>query len=339
LASPSVSIRGNFKANYLIYLLKDARVVAVGGGHLDRAQKFASTHNIPRAYGSYDEVAADPEVEIVYICTLHPHHKEAALAASNRGKPVLCEKPLALNAKDAEAMIANARKNGTFFMEAMWTRYYPLTQKIASLVKQGRIGEVVSFDAKLGFQANFDQPRLGEKSHGASALLDVGIYVLTMASLALGPGAPKEIKAVGQLSKGADFDLSFAAALQYPSGAVATVQGSFLGALENTATIVGTKGRIHWQNHWCPTAFTIIDSDGTSTTFDPSTNPEYALPHSPGHVFNFHNSQGLAHEARYIQNALERGLEQSEHESLEESIAIMKTIDIIAKQIGFDNSS
>jgi dihydrodiol dehydrogenase / D-xylose 1-dehydrogenase (NADP) len=305
---------------------------------LERAKTFASTFNIPRAYGSYQDVANDPEVEIIYICTLHPHHKAAAKVASDHGKAILCEKPLAMNATDAEAMIANARKNGTFFMEAMWSRYFPVIRKIRSLLKEGRIGDVVSFDAKLGIFANPEHSRNISRDHGASSLLDVGIYVITMASMVMGPGAPLEIHSAGKLSADGDFDVQFASVLKYPTG-LATVQASFEAPLENVACICGTKGRIYWKNFWSPTAFSIINPDGSIELFDETTNPEYALPVSPGHVFNFFNSAGLAHEARYLQEALESGLNESRLETLDESITIMQTIDTIAKQIGFNNYS
>ena len=310
--------------------------MAVGGSSLERAQSLASKFAIPRAYGTYQELASDPEVEIIYVCTLHPQHKEAVLAASKAGKAVLCEKPLAVNAADAEAMIATARRNGTFFMEAMWSRYFPTVQKIRALVKEGYIGEVVSFDAKLGFQADYSLPRLAAKEHGASSILDVGIYPVSMASALMGPAAPLEVQSVGRLNPSKDYDIQFASVLLYPSG-IATVQASFEAPFENTATVVGTKGRIHWRDFWSPSSFTVTLYDGTVEQFDPQSHPDFALPHSPGHVFNFHNSAGLAHEAKYIQSALERKLVESEHQSLEESLVIMQTLDKIAKQVGFNN--
>lgn len=310
--------------------------MAVGGSSLERAQTLASTYSIPRAYGSYDEVASDPEVEIVYVCTLHPAHKPAVIAASGAGKAVLCEKPLAMNAKDAEAMIGVAHANGTFFMEAMWSRYFPAIQKIRSLIKDGRIGEIVSFDAKLGYLADMNMPRIGSKENGASSILDVGIYPITMASMVLGPEAPIDIQSTAKMHKSGDFDVQFASVIRYKSG-IATVQGSFEAPFENTATVVGTKGRIHWRDFWCPSAFVLTTYDGHTEHFDAANNPEFALPIVPGHKFNFHNSAGLCFEAKYIQDALERGIKESEHESHEESITIMKTIDIIAKQIGFNN--
>lgn len=323
--------------SYYISNHLDAQIVAVGGSSIQRAERFAEIIPTPvRVYGNYEEVAADPEVEIVYICTLHPQHKAAALVASKHGKPVLCEKPIAMNATDAEEMISYAKQNKTFFMEAMWTRYFPVIHAIRTLVREGKLGEIVSFDASLGYFADPQLMRIGEKSQGASSLLDVGIYPLTMASMALGPCAPLEVQAVANLDPTGKFDTSFAAVLKYPSG-LATIQGSFKAPLENTATIVGTKGRIHWQNHWSPTSFSFISNDGTIQHFDQTTNANFALPVSPEHVFNFKNSQGLAYEAVYIQSALERGLTESEHESLEESITIMKTIDKIAKLIGFNN--
>lgn len=320
-------------------------MLAVGGSDEGRAKAFAKEHNIPKAHGTYEAVVNDPEVDVIYVATLHPLHREAMEKASAAGKAVLCEKPLALNATDAEAMIATARKNKTYFQEAMWTRYYPLTQDLRKLLKEGKIGTVVSVDAKLGFLAPTETARLTQKSAGASALLDVGIYPLTYASMVFGPDAPTEIVSVGKIAgSGADaFDTHFVSTLKYPNGGIAIVEGTFEAAPECKTVITGTKGRLVIPNFWCPTEFTLVlhadgDSPASSTTFDATTNPEYALPTIPGdHRFNFTNSQGLAHEAVYLQSALERGLLESEHETLEESLTIMRTIDTIAKQIGFNN--
>lgn len=331
---------------------EDAKVVAVGGSDEGRAKAFASEHGVPKAYGSYDAVIQDPEVEVVYVATLHPYHREAMEKASAAGKAVLCEKPLALNAKDAEAMVEAARKNKTYFQEAMWTRYYPATNDLRALLKEGRIGEVISLDAKLGFLAPPNTTRLTQKSAGASALLDVGIYVLTYASMVFGPEAPAQIVSVGKtIGEGSEaFDTHFVTTLKYPNGGIAILEGTFEAAPECKAVITGTKGRITIPNFWCPTEYTVVvHSDApapggapgvassTSTTYDASTNPSYALPSIPGHHFNFNNSQGLAHEARYLHDALNRGLLESELESLDESLTIMRTIDTIAKQIGFSN--
>lgn len=329
---------------------EDAKVVAVGGSDEGRAKAFASEHGVPKAYGSYDEVIQDPQVEVVYVATLHPYHREAMEKASAAGKAVLCEKPLALNAKDAEAMVEAARKNKTYFQEAMWTRYYPITNDLRALLKEGKIGQVVSLDAKLGFLAPTDTARLQQKSAGASALLDVGIYVLTYASMVFGPEAPAQIVSVGKtVGEGSEaFDTHFATTLKYPNGGIAILEGTFEAAPECKAVITGTKGRVIIPNFWCPTEFTLVlHSEGsapgvassTTTTFNASTNPSYALPTIPGppHSFNFTNSQGLAHEARYLHSALNRGLLESEFESLDESLTIMRTIDTIAKQIGFSN--
>lgn len=322
-------------SNCYLYLV-DAKVVAIGGSSKKRAEEFASEHGVARSYGSYEEVAADSEVEIVYVATLHPKHKEAALTVIKHNKPVLVEKPLAMNASDAADMIDAAHKQGVFFMEAMWTRYFPAIQALRQVVKEGRIGDVLSVDARLGFRAG-DNKRLNEVSQGASALLDVGVYTVACASMFLGPGAPEDIQAVAMMETAKEnnnehFDRAVVAVLRYPKG-LATMQASFENDLGNTATIVGTKGRIHWKNHWSPDSFTIIYNDGTEEHFGPDNHPEFKLPDVGSDKYNFGNSQGLSFEARYCQEALERGLKESEHQSHEESLVIMRTLDKITQII------
>ena len=324
---------------------EDAKVVAVGGSDLERAKAFAQKYGVAKAYGTYVEVVNDEEVDVVYVATLHPYHKEVSMKASEAGKAVLCEKPLAMNATDAHAMIASARQHKTYFQEAMWTRYFPLTISVRNMLKEGVIGDVISMDAKFGFLSSSGKERMTQKSAGASAILDVGIYVITYAFMVFGPDAPKEIFSVGNLSgSGPDsFDTHFVSTLKFANGGIAIVEGTFEAEPECKVVITGTKGRIIVPNFWCPTEFTLMlhpqgDTPASTQVFNGSTHPEYALPTIPGgHDFNFTNSQGLAHEARYLQSALDRHLLQSELESLDESLNIMSAIDTISKQIGFDN--
>lgn len=176
----------------------DAKVVAVGGSDKSRADAFASKYGL-LALESYEAVASHPEVDLIYICTLHPRHLDSVKAAISSKKPILCEKPLAHNARDTRAILQLAGDSGVFFMEAMWSRYFPALQRIRKEVKEGRIGRILSFDAKLGYSPDPALVRNATAVHGASALLDVGIYPISMASFLLGPEKPSRVSSIAVL--------------------------------------------------------------------------------------------------------------------------------------------
>lgn len=344
--------------------MKGAKVVAVGGRSEERAKEFAQKWKVPNAYGTYDGVAQDREVELIYVCTLHPEHLEAVRAAASAGKAILCEKPLAHNARDAAALVALAQEAGVFFMEGMWARYFPAVQRIRKEVKEGRIGEIIAFDAKLGYKPDPTLPRISQVECGASALLDVGIYPISMASMMMGGEEPTEIKAHAFFYSPSSFDAHLSALLKYPSGAIATIQGSHFGPLSNDATITGTKGRIHWKNFWCPDSFSLTlfpDSQSSPGSLPQITHfcadsslappgsqdrsnekieiiPSFALPLTPLHPsYFFPRSNGLAFEITYFQLAVSSSMKESQFQPISESLSIMRTIDSIARSIGFDN--
>lgn len=302
----------------------DAEVVAIAGSSLERSKKFAEEHNISKYYGSYEELVSDPEVGIVYVATLHPEHKKAVLLSLNNKKPVLCEKPLSLNSQDTEEMIKCARDNDVFFMEALWTRYTPAIKQIRDLVSNGEIGIVNGFNAQFGFVANGDTPRLNRKDFGAGALLDIGIYVCSLASMVLGPEYPENVASVGQLNEGG-FDDQVGIVLKYKKG-IAALHISFLAQLSNSATIIGSKGTITWSPIQCPDRYTIV-KDGISKEV------RVDLPQS-SHVYNFKNSIGLHYEAMYVQESICNGKKESDIQTLDESLNIMKILDKIKEDIG-----
>ena len=137
----------------------DHQVVAVGARSLERAQQFAATHGIPRAYGSYEEVAADPEVDVVYVGTIHPTHLATSTMALSKGKPVLCEKPLTMNVRDTETLISIAKESGLFFMEANWMRFFPVMAEVRKLLAENAIGEVKHINVTFSFRRGGNRER------------------------------------------------------------------------------------------------------------------------------------------------------------------------------------
>ncbi|MGZ8771229.1 MAG: Gfo/Idh/MocA family protein, partial [Aeromicrobium sp.] len=197
-------------------LVEDAELAAVGSRSIESARRFADTHSSgARAYGSYAELAADPDVDVVYVATPHGRHVEDVMTCFEAGKAVLCEKALTLNADDGSTLIEEARHRGVFFAEAMWMRCNPNIRKIQDMVAAGSCGTVGQVRAELGFVAKPDIARLWDPELGASALLDVGIYPLTFTNLIL--GEPTHIVAAG-IKSDRGIDVSGGATLTYTSG-------------------------------------------------------------------------------------------------------------------------
>jgi len=165
----------------------EAEVLAVGSRSSASAQEFADRRSIPRRHASYDDLASDPDVDVVYIATPHPFHAENATLCLEAGKAVLCEKPFCVNAAEAERVVELAREKRLFIMEGMWTRFFPLMEEVRRLVSEGDIGEVRMLNVDFGFRADLDPAsRLFDQRLGGGALLDVGVYCVSFAAMILG---------------------------------------------------------------------------------------------------------------------------------------------------------
>ena len=223
-------------------LLPDCELVAVGSRAQASADAFAADFAAPRAYGSYAELAADPEVDAVYVSPPHPGHAAATILALEHGKAVLCEKPFAMDRGEAQRMVDAARANGAFLMEAMWTRFLPHVARIREILAAGTLGEVVYVTAEHGQWFVEDAAhRLFAPLLGGGALLDLGIYPVSFAHFVL--GAPRDVTAVSTPAfTGVDATTSMI--LRYDSGAHAVLTTSLAAASSNPATIYGTPARI-----------------------------------------------------------------------------------------------
>lgn len=237
-------------------LVPDAEVVAVGSRTAVAAQAFAERYGVPRAHGSWADLAADPDVDVVYVATVHPAHYRAALTCIEAGKAVLVEKPLTLDVPTAERLLAAARARGVFAMEAMWTRCLPAIRRVAGLIADGAIGEVATVHAEFGLAGPFEPThRLRDPAQGGGALLDLGIYPVALANLVLGP--PTTIQATARLTaEGVDAHTGLL--LGHPSGAIAALTCGITGATRNAASITGSDGRIDLPGPFhCPKRFTL----------------------------------------------------------------------------------
>uniref|UniRef100_A0A2K6UFQ6 Trans-1,2-dihydrobenzene-1,2-diol dehydrogenase n=1 Tax=Saimiri boliviensis boliviensis TaxID=39432 RepID=A0A2K6UFQ6_SAIBB len=173
------------------------KVVAVAARDLSRAKEFAQKHNIPKAYGSYEELAKDPNVEVAYIGTQHPQHKAVVMLCLAAGKAVLCEKPMGVNAAEVREMVAEARSRGLFLMEAIWTRFFPAYEALRSVLAQGTLGDLRVARAEFGKDLTH-VPRAVDWAQAGGGLLDIGIYCLQFISMVFGGQKPEKISAVGR---------------------------------------------------------------------------------------------------------------------------------------------
>ncbi len=233
-------------------------LLATGSRTKDKAEAFASEHGAARAYGSYEDLLADPDVRAVYIATPHTSHAEWTVKAAEAGKHILCEKPLAVTHGEAMQSVEAAHRNGVLLMEAFMYRCHPQTVRLVELIKEGTVGEVRFIRAAFGFAAKFNpEGRLFSNALAGGGILDVGCYPVSLARLVAGAAAgcdflePDEVRAAGTLTE-TGVDACTAAVLKFPGGIVAEVSTAVQVQLVNDAHIFGTEGSIHVPMPWQP---------------------------------------------------------------------------------------
>jgi predicted dehydrogenase len=291
--------------------LPEAEVLAVGSRSETSATKFADKWDIPHRHASYADLAADPDVDVVYIATPHPFHAENAEVCLAAGKAVLCEKPFSVNASQAERVVGLAREKGLFLMEGMWTRFFPLMEEVRRLVSGGTLGEVRMVNVDFGFRADPDPAsRLFAPDLGGGALLDVGVYCVSFASMVLGqPSGSVGISHLGETG----VDEQASVILEHEGGRLANLSIGIRTATPQEATIMGTEGyvRIHppW---WRPASMTVSR---------PGQEDEYVEIPVSGNGFDY--------EAAEVMRRLEAGETESDIMPLDETISVMKTMDDI----------
>ena len=222
--------------------LPDATLQAVASRTLDKAERFARGVGAVRGHGSYAALYADPEIDAVYIATPHHRHKDDCLQCLEAGKPVLCEKPFTVNAAEAREVAAKAREKDVFCMEAMWMRFMPLVQEAKRQVTSGALGEVRLLLADFAYPVAYDpKGRFFDPAKGGGALLDRGVYCLSLAYYLFGPPA-QIVSQAGRAATGVDEQSAYT--LSYPDGKLAVLYSGLRVRSTNTATIVGTQGRL-----------------------------------------------------------------------------------------------
>jgi len=285
--------------------LPDHKLVAVGSRTLEKAQNFAQKHGAEKAYGSYREVAEDPEIDAIYIATPHPQHKE----------PALVEKAFTVNEADAQELIDLSVKKNVFLMEAMWMRFNPTFRKVLQLIRDGAIGEPRMLSANFGFRADFNpESRLFAHELGGGALLDVGVYTISLSSFLL--GYPVQTLATATFGQtGVDDQVGLL--LKTENGAISALTGALRTQTRQDAYIYGTDGQI--QIHapfWCATKFTIRAKNEEKTIDTPILGNGYKF------------------EASEVEACVRAGKIQSDIVTHAHSIKIMRVMDEARRQIG-----
>jgi predicted dehydrogenase len=292
-----------------------AEVVAVASRTAERAEAFGARHGIPSRQPSYEALAADPDVDVVYVASPHARHEPDTMLFLGAGKPVLCEKPFALSHAQAQRMVDLARTLGLFCMEAIWSRFLPASVTLRDVLAEGRIGTPLVVEADFGFRRPVEpHHRLFDLTLGGGALLDLGIYPLQLASMVL--GTPDDVAAVAHLGE-TGVDEQVAAVLHHPDGGLAAVKAAIRVPLACTARISGTDGWIDLP------AFmhTPLHLDVT----DPRGHERLERPYQ---------GEGLRFEAAEVHRCLRAGLTESPVMPLDETLALAATLDAVRERIG-----
>lgn len=294
----------------------DAVLAAVGSRSVDSAASFASAFEVPLVFGSYEELVACPGIDIIYIATPHPMHAANAILALRAGKAVLCEKPFAMNRREAGEMVALARAKSLFLMEAMWTRFMPALAEVKRIIASGEIGKVTQLHADFGFSATPDPAhRVNDPTLGGGALLDLGIYPLSIACALLGQVETVQAQAImGETG----VDLTTAFTMRHAGGTLSVCSCSLRARAPSELVVSGTRGsvRMHRMFHMAE-SITVDLLDGPSRTI------------STPWIGN-----GYAHEAIEAGRCLREGLLESPAMTHDDTLAIMGLLDTIRKQIG-----
>ncbi|XP_069140152.1 trans-1,2-dihydrobenzene-1,2-diol dehydrogenase-like [Argopecten irradians] len=296
-------------------------IVAVAARKQESAQEFADKFGGKVAYNSYEAVSKDPNVDIVYIGTIHISHMELSMMMLNAGKHVLCEKPMGLNLKQVQSVLKLAKEKKLFFMEATWSRCFPIYEKIKAEVASGNLGDVELVTAKFSIPIK-DVPRVKEKALGGGCLLDIGIYPVQLACMVYDE-MPEKITADGVLNE-EGVDEGGCVILKYKGGKMANLTYSGRTCFTQcSASIHGTKASIEIPDRfWCP-----------EKAMFPSGEVTNEVPEGR-HPYNFNNSGGMRYEADHARKAIMEGKLECAAMTHRHSEMVMSISDEVRKQLG-----
>jgi len=298
-------------------ILPDAELAAVASRDVETARKFAEKYKVPKAYGTYEELANDPDIDVIYIGTPHTFHLENSRLCMRKGKAVLCEKAFTINAAEAREMVRVAREENVFLMEAMITRHVPLIKRVLNWIKEGRIGEVRMVRASRCARGVFPPgARQMNPDLGGGSLLDVGVYVISFASM-IYHKSPVETVGVSHIGDWGS-DEQGIAILKYSNGEIADLSFALRTAAVNEAYVFGTEGYIKIEDVFAvPTRASLVINKLEAEVLEEPI------------ICN-----ALNYEAEEVMRCLKAGLKESPLMPLDESIQIMEIMDNIRKPWG-----
>lgn len=297
--------------------LSDVEVWAVGSRSESKAQEFANQYGIAKAYGSYEELVGDADVDLVYVATPHSHHYPHAMLALQHGKPVLVEKAFTANVREAQMLIDYAHAHDLFIAEAIWTRYMPLSHKVKELMESGIIGQPRILTATLCYMME-NKERILRPELCGGALLDLGVYVLNFARMYFGTDIERIISNCHMGDTGVDMMESMS--LSYVDGKMANLQSGALTLNDRQGIISGTDGYIRVDNVNCPELIEVWR--------------DYQLVERierPADMVN-----GYEYQVLECRRCIEQGLKESPMMPHNEIIAIMKQMDELRKEWGVE---
>jgi dihydrodiol dehydrogenase / D-xylose 1-dehydrogenase (NADP) len=284
---------------------------AVGSRTQASADAFAGRHGIERAFGTYADLAADDELDAVYVATPHSRHLEDSLLCIGAGTPVLCEKPLALSEAQGRRMVEAAREQGVFLMEAMWTRFNPVMGALRAMLAEGTLGEPRQLFADFGFRTEFDAAgRHFDPALGGGALLDVGVYCIALGRMVFGAD-PEALTGLATLGE-TGVDEQCVMSMRYPGGGLAMLSSAVRTETPQEAVLSCTGGRVRIPSFWCPDRLIIDDEE---------------------HLFDIAGN-GYHYQALEVAERVRAGEVESPLLPHEESLAVLRTMDTLRGEWG-----
>lgn len=295
-------------------MVEGTKLQAVASRELSRAQELAQPYGA-RALDSYQALMDDPEVDAIYIATPHNLHHRQTIECLRAHKPVMCEKPLSVNLREAHEMIEAARENDTYLMEAMWKRFSPSMQQAKAWIDQGAIGKPLYLTADFSFATTpQDAPRLFKPELAGGSLLDAGVYPISLALMLL--GEPESVSGVASFTKDG-VDEQAAISIKFQCGALASLHSGITVGSTNDIVVYGEKGRIHLER--------FISADHAAL---------YVNDQPPQVLDNPYNGKGFVHEINAMCEDLRTGRKQNPVISHKDSLAVMRTMDTLRKSWG-----
>lgn len=296
--------------------VENAVIYGVASRSEKKAKAFAGEFSAVKSYGSYEALAADPDIDIVYVATPHAFHFDNTMTCLKQGKHVLCEKPMGMHAGQVQTLIAEAQKRKLFLMEGIWTRFIPATNLLLDLIEKGTIGKIISVRADFGFKGNPDpSARLYNKQLGGGSLLDIGIYPVYLSLLLL--GMPTGTKAMARMSK-TGVDSFCGMLLDFPGGEKAILESTFETHTPTEARIFGTEGmlKLHASFHHARRVSVYRDGAHKETL-----EVEY-------------RGNGYVYEIEEVHYCLKNELQESPKLPLKTSLDLITVLDRVRKDIG-----